>query len=238
MNCSLCQLCCHGWIRTQNDTALLKSLLPQKILLSQDTPQSGSRLCVLQTPAPRNNVADIIPISRCPSGGVETSVIYLHNDCIHLCGNVASWDAAAGQITRVVAQSHSGNQSRLHMNIYTSPMPIGCLIQSYQASLRTCISLTSRFIFFYLQFFLKVKSLCKGRFTVKGAGINFPAAQSLDEGQFQRKIALEKERLVKVGSAGGRCKHNAGVDLQEPSLGQAVRAPCCRSRGVPEELHG
>lgn len=93
---------------------------------SQDTPQSGSRLCVLQTPAPRNNVADIIPISRCPSGGVETCVIYLHNDCIHLCGNVASRDAAAGQITRAVAQSHSCNQSRLHMNIYTSPMPIGC----------------------------------------------------------------------------------------------------------------
>lgn len=88
--------------------------------ISRHTPQGNSGcqaryknvsawVSVLQTSVLRNNVADIIPISWCPSGGVETSVIYLHNDCIHLCGNVLSWAVPTGQITRVVVQSHSWN---------------------------------------------------------------------------------------------------------------------------------
>lgn len=102
---------------TKWHSSLKTSSSSQHIRLSPNTPKgkSGCRAwhaawpCggVLQTPVMSNIVVDIIPISWCPSGGEETSAIYLHNGCILLCGNVLSWATPTGQITA----SHSGNPS-------------------------------------------------------------------------------------------------------------------------------
>lgn len=81
-----------GCIWTQNENLFSQSTsfhLPtqRKEILG---PRNEECLCVLQTPALSNDAAAIITISLCPSGGVETSVIYRHNDCIYLSGNVLS----------------------------------------------------------------------------------------------------------------------------------------------------
>lgn len=124
---------------TKWHSSLKISFSSEYIPLSQDTPQGNDgcrawykeRLCVLQTQVLRDSVADIIPISWCPFGGVETSVIYLHNDCIHLCDNALSWAAATDQITWAVIQSHSWNHSWIHRIICTSPMSIEHIIYTH-----------------------------------------------------------------------------------------------------------